>query len=242
MVQSISLGPLAIPITPLFAMLAVMIGLDVAARFGRRLQLPADDLWNTGMIAIAACLIVARLWNVFQFWDVYLEEPRLILSLRPSGFIWGAGLIGGLVAGYIWMIVKVLDPMRVATAFAVGITAGWVVQSISNYFTGNLLGTISTLPWAMPYFDELRHPVPLYEGLGAMVLWLLATLFVKREQPARIFWGLLLGWSILLLLTRAFVEEPMTVAGLRTMQVVALVVGLLACWRLARSTAETPGS
>ena len=68
------------------------------------------------------------------------------------------------------MIVKALDPMRVATAFAVGITAGWVVQSISNYFTGNLLGTISTLPWAMPYFDELRHPVPLYEGLGAMVL------------------------------------------------------------------------
>lgn len=238
MVQSISLGPLAIPTTPLFAMLAAMIALDIAARYGRRLQLPADEVWNTGMIALVACLIVARLWNVLHFWDVYLDEPRLILSLRPSGFVWSAGMAGGLIAAYVWMIVKALDPVKTAISFGVGVTVGWIVQSFSNYLTGNLLGAISDLPWAMPYFDDLRHPVAIYEGLGAALLWLLILQFGRLDQPGRTFWGTLLGWSVLLLITRAFVEESATVAGFRTVQVVALMVGLLASWILARGRRE----
>lgn len=214
-------------------MLAVMLGLDAAARYGRRFGLHPDDVWNTGMIAIAAGLIVARLWNVLHFWDVYLDEPSLILSLRPSGFVWSAGLVGALIAGYVWMIIRSLDPLRVVTSLLVGSTVGWIVQSTANYLTGNLLGVISNLPWAIPYFDELRQPVALYELAGAALLWVLAVLFGQRSQPARLFWGLLLGWSVLLLVTRAFVEEPATLVGLRTVQVVALVVGLLASWQLA---------
>lgn len=238
MMQSISFGPLAIPTAPLFAMLAVMIGLDAAARYGRRLKLPPDEVWNSGMIALAACLIVARLWNVLHFWDVYLEEPRLILSLRPSGFVWSAGLVGGLVAGYIWLVVKSLDPGRVATSFAVGATIGWVVQSISNYLTGNLLGSLTDVPWAMTYYYDLRHPVPLYEGIGALLLWLAVVIWGRSDQPARTFWGLLLGWSVLLLITRAYVEEPSTLLGLRTVQIVALVVGLGSALALAQKTGK----
>lgn len=237
MVQSLQFGPLAVPTAPLFAVLAVMIGVDVAARYGRRLGLQADDVWNTGMIAIVACLIVARLWNVLHFWDVYLEEPRLIFSLRPSGFVWSAGLVAALIAGYGWMIVRSLDPLRVATALLVGGTVGWMVQSMSNFLTGNPLGVLSNLPWAIPYYDELRHPVALYELAGAALLWLLVLIAERRTAPLRIFWILLLGWGVLLLVTRAFVEEPATLFGLRTVQVAALVVGLLACWRLAASSA-----
>lgn len=235
MVQSLQFGPLAVPTAPLFAVLAVMIGVDMAARYGRRLGLNADDVWNTGMIAIVAGLIVARLWNVLHFWDVYLEEPRLIFSLRPSGFVWSAGLVAALIAGYGWMIVRSLDPLRVATALLVGGTVGWMVQSMSNFLTGNPLGLISNLPWAVPYYDELRHPVALYELAGAIVLWLLVMSWGRRASPSQTFWRLLLGWSVLLLVTRAFVEEPVTMMGLRTTQVVVLVIGLFACWRLANS-------
>ncbi len=231
MLQSIPIGPFALPTTPLFVVLAVLIGLDMAARYGRWLRLSADDVWNTGMIALVACLVGARLWNVLQFWDVYLEELGLIFSLRPSGFIWGAGAVAGLIAAYAYLIVKSLDPLRIATAFLVGVTTGWIVQSISNFLTGNLLGALSTLPWAMPYFDELRHPVALYEMLGATLLLLLTLIFAKRDQPKRTLLGLLLGWSVLLLITRAFVNEPVTIAGMRVVQVMALIVGLVAVWR-----------
>ena len=58
----------------------------VRAVGGRRLGLRPDDLWNTGLIALLAGFIVARVWNVFQFWYVYSAEPLLLFSLRPSGF------------------------------------------------------------------------------------------------------------------------------------------------------------
>jgi prolipoprotein diacylglyceryltransferase len=86
MYQALPFGPVTLPTGPLLAMLAVFLGLETAGRFGRRLGLRTDDVWNTGLLAVLAGLIVARLWNVFQFWYVYTAEPLLIVSLRPSGF------------------------------------------------------------------------------------------------------------------------------------------------------------
>lgn len=65
---------------------AAVLGLEVMARYGQRNGMSQDELWNVGLIALTGRLIVARLWNVVQFWAVYQAEPLLILSIRPSGF------------------------------------------------------------------------------------------------------------------------------------------------------------
>ncbi|MEX1019942.1 MAG: hypothetical protein WDZ49_09805, partial [Litorilinea sp.] len=71
MLPNIPFGPLTLPTGPILAMLAVVITLDLAGRYGRRLRIHPDDIWNTGLLALATGLIVARLWNVFQFWPIY---------------------------------------------------------------------------------------------------------------------------------------------------------------------------
>lgn len=219
-----------------------MIGLDVAGRYGKRLGQTADDVWNAGLIMSLSCLIVARLWNVIQFWEVYASEPGLIASIRPSGFVWAPGMIAGLVAGYAYMLWRALDPLRVLLAIGIGITAAWIVQSISHHLTGALLGSKSDLPWALPYYYETRHTVALYEAAGAALLWLTLEFLSKRTPPVRIVLLLLLGWGILLLITRAFTAEPIMLAGVRAVQLGALAVALAASWLLGRGTGKAADS
>ena len=148
-------GPLSLPTGPIFALLAIYIGLDLAARFGKRLGIHPDDIWNTGLIAVVAGLNVARLWNVVQFRHIYLDEPTLAISLRPSGFALLPGLIAALIGGYANLLRRALDPAPVAASFAVGALAAGAALNVGGYLSGSIVGIPSDLPWALPHFGEL---------------------------------------------------------------------------------------
>jgi phosphatidylglycerol:prolipoprotein diacylglycerol transferase len=242
MYPSLPFGPLSLPTGPVLAILAVVLTLDVGGRYARRLGIHPDDLWNTGLLALAAGLIVARLWNVFQFWPIYQAEPILIFSLRPSGFAFWPGVVGAALGGYLYLLRRALDPVRMAAALAVGAAAGGVVLSISGHLTGELLGTPSAAPWALPYFGELRHPVGLYRALGLAVLCVALWTMGDVRRPGRTLWMAALGYSLVRLVTDAFLEPETLIAGFRLSQVVALAVALVSSAALARSsqTAAAP--
>jgi phosphatidylglycerol:prolipoprotein diacylglycerol transferase len=234
MYPTLPFGPLALPTTPILAILAVILTLDIAGRFGRRLGIHPDDIWNVGLIALTAGLIVARLWNVFQFWYIYQSEPILIFSIRPSGFEFWPGLVAAFIAGYTYLYRRALDPVRVADALAVGLVAGNIIQGISGFATGTLLGIVSDAPWAMPYFTEMRHPVGLYQAVASLILALLLWFSADLKRPGRTFLQAILGYSLIRLITDAFLADATLLGGVRVSQVVALLVALVAALLLAR--------
>jgi phosphatidylglycerol:prolipoprotein diacylglycerol transferase len=235
MYPTLPFGPLALPTAPILAILAILVILDVAGRYGRRLGVHPDDIWNVGLIALAAGLIVARLWNVFQFWYIYQSEPILIFSIRPSGYAFWPGLIAALVAGYAYLFRRALDPVRVAAAFAVGLVAGNIVLSISGFATGTLLGALSDSPWAYPYFGEMRHPVGLYQALASALLLFLLWVFADTQRPINVLLQAIAGYSLIRLITDGFLAQGTVVGEIRLSQLVTLVIALLAIFLLARN-------
>jgi phosphatidylglycerol:prolipoprotein diacylglycerol transferase len=216
-------------------LVAATLALEIASRYGRRLGLPADDVWNTGMIALLAGLIVARLWNVVQLWPIYWDEPMLIFSLRPSGFVLLPGVVAALLAAYANLLRRALDPVRMAAAFALGMLAGGVVLSAGAYLTGSVVGAASDLPWALPYFGEPRHPVALYQAVLIWLLFVVLCLRRERERPGRTVLLAGLGYALIRLFTDAFVDEPALLGSLRRSQVFALAAALLFTLLLART-------
>jgi phosphatidylglycerol---prolipoprotein diacylglyceryl transferase len=235
MYPTLPFGPLSLPTAPLVILVAATLALEIASRYGRRLGLPADDVWNTGMIALLAGLIVARLWNVVQLWPIYLDEPGLILSLRPSGFALVPGVVAALLAAYANLLRRALDPVRMAAAFTLGMLAGAVVLSAGAYLTGSVVGTTSDLPWALPYFGEPRHPVALYQAVLIWLLFVVLWLRRERDRPGRTVLLAGLGYALIRLFTAAFVDEPALIGPLRQSQVIALVAALVFTLLLART-------
>jgi phosphatidylglycerol:prolipoprotein diacylglycerol transferase len=228
---------MSLPTGPVFAILAVILTLEVGGRYGKRLLLHPDDVWNAGLIGLAVGLIVARLWNVFQFWTIYQAEPQLIVSLRPSGFAYWPGVVAALIGAYGYLLRMRLDPVKLAAAFAVGMAAGGVLQGIGGYLTGAILGAVSDLPWALNYFGELRHPVGLYRSLGFALLCVLLWRWGDTARPSRVVWQAVLGYALIRLVADAFLVGGAVITGVRVTQAVALIAALVATWMLARRPA-----
>lgn len=215
-------------------LIAVILGLEIGGRFGRKFGLQSDDVWNTGLIAFVSGLIVARLWNVFQFASVYRAEPNLLLSLRPSGFAFWPGVAAAIVAGYLYLLWRGLDPLRVLAALSVGGLISASVLGVSGYLTGSILGLPSELPWALDYFGVSRHPAGLYLAIGSALLAVVLWVTADPARPGRTVLWAVLGYSLLRLFVDGF-REGMELAGpFRISQIVALAVSLVCVVQLAR--------
>jgi phosphatidylglycerol---prolipoprotein diacylglyceryl transferase len=240
MYPSFRFGPLSLPTAPFLAILAAVFGLDAAARYGRRLRLHPDDVWNTGLIGLVAGLIVARVWNVFHFWSIYSEELWLIFSIRPSGFEFWPGVVGTLVGGYGYLLWRALDPVRVGAALATGALVGGAIVAISGHLTGDILGMITTVPWALPYFDEQRHPAGLYRALLLLAGWIAIWVWHPPQQTGRTLWLCVLAYSVSVLVADGFVDQVRLVGPFRLSQLAALALALISTAALARAPRATP--
>jgi phosphatidylglycerol:prolipoprotein diacylglycerol transferase len=233
MYPALSFGPITLPTGPVFILLAAYFGLDAAARTGRRLGLRADDVWNTGLLALLAGVIVARLWNVYQFWYVYAAEPLLIFSLRPSGYALWPGVIAALTAGYAYLLRLALHPLVMAAALAPGVLAAGVFLNVGDYLTGMLTGLPSDRPWALPYFGEMQHPVAWYRAVGLLIVLLLVWWRLDRTRPQRTLYLASLGWGLVHLIADGFAANVSMTGPFRTSQLVGLAVALLCTALLA---------
>lgn len=234
MYPTLPFGPLSLPTGPFFALIALWVGLEIAARFGHRLGLNSDDIWNTGLLALAAGLIVARLWNVIQFRDIYASEPLLIFSLRPSGYALLPGAIAALIVGYLWLMHKAMDPAPTAAAFSVGAVAAASILSAGAYLSGAVVGTPSDLPWALSHYGQQVHPVGLYRALGFALLTVLLWKTRSPERPQRTLWLAGFGYSLIRLFTDGFVADADMIGQFRAGQVYAFVAALVFSLLLAK--------
>ena len=226
MYPALPFGPITLPTGPIFALLAIYFGLDTAARFGRRLGLRADDVWNAGLVALFAGLIVARLWNVIQFWYIYAPEPALIFSPRPSGFALGPGLIGAVAAAYAYLLWRALDPVRMVAAFAVGWLMAAAILAVSAFLTGTLTGLPSDQPWGLPYFGERQHPVGLYQAMGFALALGLVWGVSDPARPGRSALLAGLGYGLVLLVTNGFAANDALIGAFRAGQLWGFVLAL----------------
>lgn len=88
---------------------------------------------------------------------------------------------------------------------------------LGNFFTGELPGRLTTVPWAMyfPGHSELRHPSTLYEALGEglLLFWVLWGVRKRFSNPGDLMLFYLSAYSV----TRFFLEffrEPDANRGL----------------------------
>ncbi len=252
MYPSLPLGPLSLPTAQILAIVSAWFGLSVTARVGRRLQLDPDMIWNLGTIAFATGVIVARLSHAVQFWSVYRAEPLLLISIRPGGLLLWPGVVGGLVAAYLYMIRVGVDPRPVGIAAVFGLLAGGVVLEISNFLTGAVVGTTGVPPGALSWvlawvgssYDSVlsqpaavRHPIALYRAMGMMLIVGSFLLWGNWRRPGRLAAQAVLALALLRLFADGFAADSRLLGSLRFSQVAALITAV----GLALMLAQTAG-
>jgi phosphatidylglycerol:prolipoprotein diacylglycerol transferase len=145
-------------------------------------------LENLLFCSFLGLVIGARLGFCFFYYpDYFFKNPLEIIAIWKGGMSFHGGLIGSVLAGYIYIKKNGQSFLWWADLIVVTAPIGLFFGRIGNFINGELYGKPSNLPWAMIFPEGgpiPRHPVQLYECLvTGLFLFLFMWNLRKKEWP-----------------------------------------------------------
>lgn len=197
------------------------------------LALTETQVYELTIIIAIGVLIGGRAVEVvFYEWPFYRENLELIPAYWLGGMASHGLLIGGLAA--VWIFCRIYKKPFLLMTDALAGPASFILGAgrIGNFIDGQILGSITDVPWAVkfPDADGFRHPVVLYDGIKNMLIIPVLMLVGRRDPPQGFVTGLFLFlYSFLRIPVDLFREYPTSLLGLATGQALNIalsVVGL----------------
>jgi phosphatidylglycerol:prolipoprotein diacylglycerol transferase len=163
---------------------------------------------------ITGVLVGARLGYVLFYKPVdYFLNPGSAMQFWAGGMSFHGGLIGALIAGFVFCKQNKIDFYRLADTLIPAVPIGLGLGRLGNFINGELWGRASDVPWAMVFPSDPaglpRHPSQLYElGLEGVVLALVLWGLRHRGLPSgALFWIFVTGYGVCRLVAEQF-REP----------------------------------
>ena len=155
--------------------------------------LQVDDL---GFYAGVGAVLGGRIgYTLFYNLPVFLKDPMVMVRVWEGGMSFHGGLLGVLVA--LWLFKRRFHKryFEVVDFFAPLVPFGLFTGRMGNFINGELWGKPTDLPWGMifPRAGDhlLRHPNPLYEAfLEGIVLFIILWWFSSKPRPMMAVSGL----------------------------------------------------
>ena len=152
---------------------------------------------------------------IFYNLEYYIQNSFEIFKLWQGGMSFHGGLLGVIVAIFIFSKNKNTNFFKYSDIVACVAPIGIFLGRIANFINGELFGKVSTLPWAVIFPNGgniARHPSQIYEAIfEGIVLFILINflalkrnLIVKRGYISSFF---LISYSILRIFSEIF-REP----------------------------------
>lgn len=169
---------------------------------------------NLLIYVMVGAVVGARLMHCFAYEpDFYLSHPIEILKVWKGGLASHGGLLGVLIALYLFSRKYNESFMWIISRIAIpgALTAACV--RIGNLFNSEILGKPSDAPWAIVFkrIDLVpRHPVQLYEAFSYLTILLILVTLYRKITPAfatKILPGTFL---VLVFVARFFIEYDKT--------------------------------
>ncbi|MFA7319043.1 MAG: prolipoprotein diacylglyceryl transferase [Parcubacteria group bacterium] len=186
-----------------------------------------DTLLDIMLAVFVGLLIGGRLgYVIFYNFTYYLQNPLVIISPYDAvthqfigiyGMSYHGGLIGAVLAGWIFIRIKRLDFWRWANFVAPAVPAGYFFGRIGNFLNGELYGRATSGFWGMYFpsdpFGLLRHPSELYEAVleGLIIFLVLWPLRHNQKYQDKLLALYIVGYASARIIAEFFREPDVQV-------------------------------
>ena len=174
-----------------------------------------DDMLLYGVFGV---ILGGRLGYVLFYKPLYyLAHPLEIFAVWQGGMSFHGGLLGVLVALWVFARTRRKRWLAVTDFVAPLVPLGLACGRIGNFINGELWGRVTSGPWAMVFPQagpEPRHPSQLYQfALEGVLLFAVLWVYTRRRRPLGAASGLfLLGYGVCRFVVE-FAREPDSFLG-----------------------------
>ena len=116
----------------------------------------ADTIYELAFLALLGGIIGARLYYVFLGLPYFLNNPIEIIMVNHGGLSVHGGLLGGIIAGFIYLKKNKLSFLKYADLYALGLPIGQAIGRWGNFFNSEAFGLPTNLPWGVYIPKNLR--------------------------------------------------------------------------------------
>lgn len=237
----VSLGPIDLRWYGVIIAFAMLLGFLIANREATKKNMPEGMFIDLMFYIILASLIGARLYYVFFNLDYYLQDPISIIMVNEGGMAIHGGIIGGILAGWIYCSRKNLSFFQVADIAIPSLILGQAIGRWGNFMnqeahggevTRNFLESLMLPEFIINqmYIDgTYYHPTFLYESIWNIIGFVILILLRPKLKIGQTLLFYLIYYSV----GRFFIEGMRTdslMIGdvLRTAQVVSIITVIFA--------------
>ena len=185
-----------IPTWGALLLVALAVGIAVAAALAARDGVEPARTVRAGLIVVAASLVGVNLMGYLN--SAAAIDPSGLFSAKAFGF--GRVLYGGVIAGVAATLLAAwafgIGWVRLLDAAAPGLAFGIAIGRLGCFAGGCCAGTVCSMPWGVTYPAEMAethglsyllplHPVQLYEAALAAAIGV----YLVRLHGRRLFEG-----------------------------------------------------
>lgn len=234
--------------------LALAVCLGVILRIAKKINMHSDTVYDLVTWLVVGGVVGARLYEVlFINLSYYLTSPLSVLKIWEGGLAIHGGIIGGVIALFIWTKLNRESFWKIADLTVVVLPLGQAIGRWGNYFNGELYGKPTDLSIGIPIDISRRiagfeiyayfHPAFLYESLLNLILFIILFFVYKKSvlKAGSVTMLYLIGYSLIRFFLEFIRIDPTPVyLGLKLPQLVSLIIIVFAIsFLLTRKTADT---
>jgi phosphatidylglycerol:prolipoprotein diacylglycerol transferase len=240
------IGPLALRWYGLAYATSFLLGLFITRRMAlwKKVILTQEQISDLVFHVALGVVLGGRLGYVlFYNLPFYLQHPLQVLAVWEGGMAFHGGLIGVLVAGFLFCKRQGLRFYEIADIAMVSAPVGLGLGRLANFINAELPGRPTDVSWCMVFPGAgaaCRHPSQLYQAAleGPLLFGILLILSQKRLPPGVVFWAFFLFYGLFRLMVEFF-RQPDEHIGLilgplsmgQLLSLPMLIVGAVMVWK-----------
>ncbi|MGO0061797.1 prolipoprotein diacylglyceryl transferase [Brevibacillus fluminis] len=233
-----SIGPISVHWYGITMGLAFFLGTYLARYNSKRAGIDPDHVLNMVVWIIPAAIICARAYYVAFEWEHYKDNLFDVIAVWKGGLAIHGGLIGGLLAGTLYIRKHNLPFFQLADIMMPSVILGQAIGRWGNFLNQEAHGGPVSAEFMSHFPAFIRnqmliggqyyHPTFLYESLWNLLVCAVLLLMLYRFK--RFDGQILFSYMILYSIGRFFIEgmrtDSLMLGGLRVAQLVSLSLAL----------------
>ena len=206
----LQLGPLQIRYYGLFYALGFVIAYFLIYYLAKRkaLNIKKDDTADLILQLLVGVVAGSRIiYILFYNLLFYIQNPFEIIAVWHGGLSFHGGLIGAIIATYLFCRKKKIDFYDIADIIAIPVALALMLGRIGNFINAELYGRITSVPWCVDYSKNqyvanlpsgCRHPSQIYESLKNFLIFIVLCAIKDKKLPKGfMFWGFVTMYGLL---------------------------------------------
>lgn len=177
-----------------------LLGIYFLKKYKKNLKINDEEIYDFITYLIVGVVVGARLFEVLV-WEpkFYFANPLEILKIWHGGMSFHGGLIGAVVAGYLYCKKKNFNFWIFADVLVIPGILALALGRIANFVNAELIGTVTDVKWCVNYpnVESCRHPSQLYGAFYRFLLFFYL-LYINKKlfKPGFLFWNFVFLESI----------------------------------------------